>query len=156
MQVTQDGRGDGGLGLGGGEFVVLAAGQMLVASGIDRVRPLGALDRSPRGQTQAGSALAGEFGASGERAGQLLSRCQTSVFDQGSGGGELGGVGGFGQNRRCTDRREPGDGGDQVGEPKLVRLVGDWCQDPIPARIWSRCPVGYWLASHRVPCGETL
>nr|WP_245567146.1 hypothetical protein [Nocardia vinacea] len=84
---------------------------------------MGAPDRSPRGQTQAGSALAGEFGASGERAGQLLPWRQTSVFDQGSGGGEPGGVAGSGQDRRCTDRRESGDGGDQVGEPKLVEHV---------------------------------
>ena len=46
-----------GLGLGRGELVVLAAGQVLVAGGVDGIGALGAPDRAPGGQAQPGSAL---------------------------------------------------------------------------------------------------
>ncbi|MEV2226734.1 hypothetical protein AB0E01_43870 [Nocardia vinacea] len=42
------------------------------------------------------------------------------MFDQSAGGGEPGGVTGLGQNRGSTDRGQSGDGGDQVGESKVV------------------------------------
>jgi hypothetical protein len=71
VQLLQNGRGDHGLGLGGGELVGLACGQMLVAGGVDVVAALGAPDRPPGGQTQGGSALTGELGPTDERAGQF-------------------------------------------------------------------------------------
>src|SRR5206468_2096694 len=69
VQLAQDGRGDHGLGLGRGEPVVLAAGQVLVAGGVDGVGALGAPDRAPGGQAEPGPALAGELGAADVGAG---------------------------------------------------------------------------------------
>jgi hypothetical protein len=46
MQVPLDYRGDDGLGLGGGQLVLRAAGQVVVAGTVDRISPLGAPDRS--------------------------------------------------------------------------------------------------------------
>ena len=47
VQVPQDRGGDDGLRLGGGELVVLSAGQVLVAGGIDRVGTLRSPDGAP-------------------------------------------------------------------------------------------------------------
>ena len=48
VQLPQDRRGDHGLGLDGGELVLLALGQVGVPGGVDRVRALRAPDRAPR------------------------------------------------------------------------------------------------------------
>ena len=50
VKVTQDGGGEDGLGLGGPELVVLAAGQVPVAGGVDGVGALRSPDRPPGGQ----------------------------------------------------------------------------------------------------------
>lgn len=63
MQLSQDRRCDHGLGLGRGELVRLPDGLMLIAGGVDGVATLRAPDGPPRGQTQSGSALAGELGS---------------------------------------------------------------------------------------------
>src|SRR5215207_9747957 len=47
VQVAQDRRGDDGLGLGGPQLVVLPAGQVPVAGGIDGVGSLCSPDRAP-------------------------------------------------------------------------------------------------------------
>jgi hypothetical protein len=52
------------------------AGQVGQPGGINRVRALRAPDRPPGGQPQGGPALAGEFRAAGEGAGQFLLRRQ--------------------------------------------------------------------------------
>jgi hypothetical protein len=64
--------------------------------------------------------LTGEFGAPGERAGELLAWRRAGVFDQGTGSAEPGGVAGLGQDRRGADRGEAGDGGDQLGQLQLI------------------------------------
>ena len=61
VEVSQDRGGDHGLGLGRLELVVLAGGQMPVASAVDGVGALGSPDRPPGRDTQAWSALAGEL-----------------------------------------------------------------------------------------------
>ena len=105
VQVPQDRGGDDGLGLGGRELVVLAAGQVLVAGAVDGVGALRSPDRAPGRQPQPGSALPGEFGAADERAGQFLPRREPGVLDQRAGGGEPARVAGLGQDRRGADRR---------------------------------------------------
>lgn len=80
MQVAQDRRGDRGLGLGRGELVVLAAGEVAVAGSVDRVGSLGAPDRAPRREPQSGPALTGELGASDEGARQLLPRASPACW----------------------------------------------------------------------------
>ena len=88
----------------GGELVVLAAGQVPVAGGVDGVGALGSPDRPPGGEPQSGPALSGQFGAADERAGQFLPGRQAGVFDQRAGGGEPARVAGLGQDRRGADR----------------------------------------------------
>jgi hypothetical protein len=54
VQLLQNGRGDHGLGLGGGELVGLACGQVLVAGGVDVVAALGAPDARQAAKRRAG------------------------------------------------------------------------------------------------------
>ncbi len=103
MQVPQDRGGDDGLRLGGSQLVVLAAGQVPVAGGVDRVRALGSPHGAPGGQPQPGPALTGEFRAADEGAGEFLPGREAGVFDQGAGGGEPSRVAGLGQDRRGAD-----------------------------------------------------
>src|ERR1035437_6237109 len=56
VHLAQDRCGDDGLGLRGGEFVVLPAGQIRVAGVIDRVGALGSPNRPPRRQAPPRSA----------------------------------------------------------------------------------------------------
>jgi len=76
LQVPQDRRRDDGLGLGGGELVVLPGGEVLVAGPVNRVGPLGSPDRAPGCQPQAGASLPGQPGPAGESARQFLPRGQ--------------------------------------------------------------------------------
>jgi hypothetical protein len=89
-QPPQQGRGQRGAGLGGGELVVVAAGEVDVAGAEDGV----GVQRTPGGppgrQPQGGSASPGDAGGAGVGAGLVVAGAQAGVLDQRAGGVEAG------------------------------------------------------------------
>jgi hypothetical protein len=109
---------------------------------VNRVRALRAPDSPACGQPQAGPALAGKFRTAGERTGKFLLRRRAGVFDQGPSGGEPARVTGLGQDRSRSDRRQPGNRGDQLGELKVVEDPGH--PGLVPARrrwVWRQSSI---------------